>query len=249
MPEQLSVSIRPCCSHAEFSRCVELQREVWRFADLEIVAPDLFVVFTRTGGQVFGAWHGEETPGGQMIGFSLAGPAIRERKPYLHSHMVAVLPAWQNHGVGRLLKLAQREEALGRGINLIEWTFDPLEVRNAYFNIARLGVIVRRYEPDFYGITTSPLHRGLPTDRLVAEWWLDSLRVKQILAGEHSEHASERRTIRCPVPTIETAAQTQNKLRKEFQAALAEGFIVTGFESTAVEGTYLLEKGALFSAV
>jgi predicted GNAT superfamily acetyltransferase len=237
MPEQPSVSIRPCRSHAEFSRCVELQREVWQFADLEIVAPDLFVVFTRTGGQVFGAWRDD-----QMIGFSLAAPAIREGKAYLHSHMVAVLPEWQNRGVGRLLKLAQREEALSRGINLIEWTFDPLEVRNAYFNIAKLGVIVRRYEPDFYGITTSPLHRGLPTDRLVAEWWLDSPRVKQTLAGEVPQAVGERHSIRCAVAISETAAQVQRELRREFQAALAERFVVTGFERGKESGSYLLEK-------
>ena len=98
--------------------------------------------------------------------------------------MAAVLPEFRDLGIGRRLKLAQREDALARGISLIEWTFDPLQTKNAYFNICRLGAIARRYLTDVYGSTSSPLHAGLPTDRLVAEWHLESERVVDILAGK-----------------------------------------------------------------
>src|SRR6202012_2433270 len=102
---------------------------------------------------------------------------------YLHSHMLAVLPEYRNAGLGRRLKLAQRDDALSRGFDLMEWTFDPLEIKNAYFNLERLGAIARRYNVNQYGITSSPLQGGLPTDRLVAEWWLKSKRVEQLLAN------------------------------------------------------------------
>ncbi len=134
----------------------------------------MFVVARAVGGQIFGAWDGE-----QLAGYALAIPGVRDGRPYLHSHMLAVSPEYRNRGIGMQLKLAQREDALARGIDLMEWTFDPLQMKNAYFNIEKLGAIVRRYTPDFYGPSTSPLHGSLPTDRLHAEWWLKSKRVNR----------------------------------------------------------------------
>jgi predicted GNAT superfamily acetyltransferase len=104
--------------------------------------------------------------------------------------MLGVLPEYQNSGLGRKLKLAQRDEALQRSIKLIEWTFDPLEIKNAYFNMERLGAIVRRYVENQYGTTSSPLHGGLPTDRCTAEWLVASDRVKSILAGEPPDRSA-----------------------------------------------------------
>jgi predicted GNAT superfamily acetyltransferase len=98
--------------------------------------------------------------------------------------MLAVLPEYRNAGLGRSLKLAQRDDALQRGFELMEWTFDPLEIKNAYINIAKLGAIVRRYKRNFYGPSSSPLQGGLPTDRVYAEWWLRSKRVERALQGE-----------------------------------------------------------------
>src|SRR5262249_48116600 len=122
--------------------------------------------------------------GERMIGFCLAIPGLKAgTKGYLHSHMLGVLPEYSNRGVGRELKLAQRDEALHRNIDLIEWTFDPLEIKNAYFNIEKLGAIVRRYVPNQYGTTSSFLHGGLPTDRCTAEWWIDSDRVNAAIHG------------------------------------------------------------------
>src|SRR4029077_8107946 len=165
-------TVRACSSLSEFATCIEIERAVWGSADVDVVPLPLFVVAAETGGQVVGAFAGD-----RMIGFTLAIAGMRGRRPFLHSHMTAVLRPFRNQGAGRKLKFFQREEALARGIDLIEWTFDPLEIRNAHFNF-RLGAIARRFIPNMYGITTSPLHGRLPTDRLVAEWPLRSARVR-----------------------------------------------------------------------
>ena len=154
---------------AEFERCVEVQLAVWGYSDGDLIPKRVFIVADRIGGQVIGAFDQDV-----LVGFAMALPGYRDGKPYLHSHMLAVLPEYRNAGLGRRLKLAQRDDALARGFDRMEWTFDPLEIKNAHLNIARLGAIVRRYIRDFYGPTTSPLQGGLPTDRLVAEWWLRS---------------------------------------------------------------------------
>src|ERR1700730_14971354 len=156
--------VRKCCALEEFHACVELQREIWGEADLELEPVTMFVVASITGGQVLGAFDGE-----RLVGYTLALVGLRENRTYLHSHQTGVCPEYRDRGVGRMLKLFQREEALGRNIRWIEWTFDPLELKNAHFNLNRLGAICRRYVKDLYGVTTSPLHRGIPTDRLVAE--------------------------------------------------------------------------------
>ena len=173
------IAVRACEGLEEFRACVALQKEIWSEADLEIVPDTIFVVAAHTGGQTLGAFDGD-----RLIGFTLSMPGLRNGAPYLHSHMTGVHADYRDRGVGRMLKLLQREEALGRDIRLIEWTFDPLELRNAHFNLNRLGAICRRYLPNLYGITTSPLHRGLATDRLVAEWYLDSPRVLAALSGQ-----------------------------------------------------------------
>ena len=138
----------------------------------------MFLLASRIGGQVMGAFVGDSP---DAVGFAMALPGVRNGHPYLHSHMVGVLPEYRNLGIARALKLAQREDALARGFELMEWTFDPLEIKNAYLNIAKLGAIVRRYQHNFYGPSSSPLQGGLPTDRVYAEWWLRSKRVERAL--------------------------------------------------------------------
>ncbi len=169
------IQIRHCSGLAEYEECVRIQRVTW--GDDLIVPSGLSRIAQRTGGQVLGAFDGD-----RMVGFTLAFAGTRSGEPFLHSHQTAVLPEYRDAGVGRRLKLFQRQDALKRGIKLVEWTFDPLELKNAYFNLVRLGAIARVLIPNCYGITGSALHAGLPTDRLVAEWWLDSVRVKSILA-------------------------------------------------------------------
>ena len=232
-----AVSIRPCTDVASWRRCVELQHDVWHFDPAELVPVHVLAVAAKTGGQVIGAY----AQNGNQIGFALSFPAFRGSSRYLHSHMVAVLPQYQNRGVGKRLKVAQRDDALKRGLDLIEWTFDPLELRNAYFNIAHLGVIVRRYIPDLYGPSSSPLHRGLPTDRLVAEWRLNSPRVLAALGGDAGSHAGRTAEIFVPDTSRGATAEVQARVRAEFTSWFSRGYAVTGFARSGLDGKYLLE--------
>ena len=159
------VVIRKCHDLDEMRACVALQKEVWRFTDAELVPLRMFVVAEKIGGQVISAFDG-----GRIVAFALSIPGARTGHCYLHSQMLAVRDEYRNGGLGRRIKLFQREDALTRGFELIEWTFDPLEIKNAYLNVERLGAIARRYNVNQYGITSSPLQGGLPSDRLVAEW-------------------------------------------------------------------------------
>lgn len=228
------VTIRPCGSHAELKLCVDLQRRIWNFGDEDIVPAALFVVAQHTGGHAYCAFHGEEA-----VGFALAFAAGRDGLRFWHSHMVGVLPDYQNQGVGRLLKLHQRDEALRLGIPLIEWTFDPLQPRNAYFNIERLGVVIRRYIPDCYGESSSPLHGSLPTDRLVAEWRLASPRVRSVLMGtaalQHGPAAVE-----IAIPDLKNR-EIQAGLRHRFEELFSRGYAVTGFRRGNEMCEYVLE--------
>jgi predicted GNAT superfamily acetyltransferase len=237
----LELDVRHCSKLAEYEECVRVEHAVWGEA---IAVPSaLFVVAHHTGGQVVGAFHQ-----GKMAGFALALAAIRAGKPFLHSHMTAVLPEFRDRGVGRRLKLFQRQDALKRAIDLIEWTFDPLEVKNAHFNFVRLGAVARRYIPDCYGVTASPLHSGLPTDRLVAEWWLSSERVNSILADDaHPMNgAPQRVSIPANLTEIregnrEAAAGVQAQAREHFQKWFAKGYAAIGVESREGGTDYLLE--------
>ncbi len=170
--------IRKCGSLEEMQAAFALQKEVWSFSDADLIPVRMFVVASKIGGHVLGAFDRDE-----MIAFALAIPGTRNGHLYLHSHMLAVRQTYRNAGLGRKIKLHQREEALGRGFELMEWTFDPLEIKNSYLNIEKLGAITRRYNVNQYGITSSPLQGGLPTDRLVAEWWMKSRRVEDLLAN------------------------------------------------------------------
>ncbi len=237
------IAVRPLTQHAEFAEAVDLQRQIWGFEEIELLPVRLFVTAVKVGGQALGAYHGD-----RMIAFCLSIPGIRPGgRNYLHSHMLGVLKEYRNAGVGRMLKLAQRDDALARGIELVEWTFDPLEIKNAYFNLERLGAIVRRFVPNQYGATTSPLHGGLPTDRCVAEWWLRSPRVELLLAGKPAPHGEVVARIAVPaaIDSIKRtdsaqAREIQKRIRCEFQDHLSKNLAVIGFERTAEAGVYLL---------
>jgi predicted GNAT superfamily acetyltransferase len=222
-----------------------LQRAIWGYAEIDTVPDQMFVVAKKTGGQVLLAFDGDTA-----VGFALAFVALKNSGAYLHSHMVGVLAEYRDRGVGRLLKLAQREDALARGIELIEWTFDPLQLKNARFNIARLGAIVRHYLPNLYGRTTSPLHAGLPTDRLVAEWWVRSSRVENAVANSPAALVVSEKGQRIAIPTDirglcqtqpQVAEEMQSGVRERFERLIAAGYAATGFELNEKEGVYLLE--------
>ncbi len=235
------IVVRKCESLPEFHDCVSLQREVWGEADLEIEPVTSFVVASEVGGQVLGAFDGP-----RLVGYTLALVGFRDSVVFLHSHHTAVRESYRNRGVGRQLKLFQREEALSRGIRLIQWTFDPLEVRNAHFNLNRLGAICRRYISNLYGVTTSPLHRSLPTDRLVAEWRLDSPRVVAAI-GDIAFKSLSAAEIVVPGPPQSSQlgresdlSVLQARLREEFTALFARGYAAIGFRTGPQESAYLL---------
>jgi predicted GNAT superfamily acetyltransferase len=236
-----AVTIRKCATLAEMQACFALQKEVWNFSDAELVPVRIFVVAGKIGGQVMGAFATDDERSDQqeLIGFALAIPGVRNGHSYLHSQMLAVRQQYRNGGLGRRLKLYQREDALARGFELMEWTFDPLEIKNAYLNIEKLGAIARRYNVDQYGITSSPLQGGLPSDRLVAEWWMKSRRVESVLAETPSSAFECRNRIEVPAEIYkwkadpETRARAfavQGENRNRFLKAFAEGMSVLGYE-------------------
>jgi predicted GNAT superfamily acetyltransferase len=241
------IAVRHCHGIEEFKVCFALQQAVWGKSDIDIPVP-MFAVASETGGQVLGAFDGD-----RMVGFTLAIAGWREGRAFLHSHMTAVLRDYRDRGIGRRLKLFQRDDALARGIILVEWTFDPLEVKNAYFNLMRLGAIARRYLQNVYGITSSPLHGGIPTDRLVAEWWLASPRVEAILEGrEYAPHQSEfaqnRAQILVPADLPEPrqsdlgrSLAIQSTIRELFQSSLGKGYAAMRVEIGADGARYILE--------
>lgn len=236
------VVVRKCAGIEEYRQCVDLQREIWGEADLEVEPVTLFVVAEGTGGQVLGAFAG-----GRLIGYTLAVVGYREGTVFLHSHMTGVHRDYRDRGIGRALKLFQREEALGRGIRLVVWTFDPLETRNAHFNLNRLGAIARKYLPNHYGQTTSPLHLGLPTDRLLAEWQLDSGRVVAAISGLAPEPSEAPASIELPAELeswkgskCEDVARVQARIREEFTGWFARGYAAVGVKKQPSGAAYLL---------
>jgi predicted GNAT superfamily acetyltransferase len=210
--------IRQLYSEPELREAVALQKTIWGFEDADLLPFRMFVVATKIGGQLLGAFES-----GRMIAFCAAIPGLKpEGNAYLHSHMLGVLPEYRNAGVGRQLKLRQRDDALARGIDLIEWTFDPLDLKNAYFNIERLGAIVRRYVRNQYGLSSSVLHGGLPTDRCVAEWWIREPR----MVAEVVEQ------IQVPGDIADARAK-QAEIADRFEDCFSRGLSVVGVEGSS----------------
>jgi predicted GNAT superfamily acetyltransferase len=236
------IVVRKCESLPELKRCCELQRQIWMEADLDVEPVTIMIVAARTGGVVLGAFDGDD-----LVGFTEAIMGLKSGQPYLHSHVTGVLEAYRNRGVGRMLKRFQREEALSRGIRLVQWTFDPLETRNAHFNLNRLGAICREFIPNLYGVTSSPLHHGIPTDRLLAEWHLDSPRVIARSAGMTEPSAPSLETVRVPVELEQwkktdsgKIAELQQRIGAQFTQLFARGYAVLGLNVSPEGATYEL---------
>lgn len=240
------VEVRHCHGLEEWQQCAQLEKEVWGFD--ECVPLPIYVVAAEAGGQVLGAFLE-----GELVGFTVAVAGLHSRggklTPFLHSHMTAVRSEHRDRGIGRQLKLFQRQDALSRGIRLVEWTFDPLEMRNAHFNLMRLGAVARRLIPNCYGITSSELHCRMPTDRLVAEWWLEAPRVTRLLGGKTASRPEGAvQSILVPARMEEwrrddrdKAIAEQARIAGEFQKWFAQGFVATAVENTPDGGAYLLE--------
>ncbi len=185
--DEIKVSIGPFRNLSDYNTCVEIQREVWHFDDIDIVPAPMLLAADHCGGMNIGAYNNL----GELIGFACSILGMEGNQLLQHSHMLAVRVAYRNFDVGHKLKLFQRKEALRRKIKTITWTFDPMQPLNAHFNLGKLGASAASYAEDFYGETTSALHRGLPTDRLLTHWDLASERV-----AERLESGSPRRDLR-----------------------------------------------------
>jgi predicted GNAT superfamily acetyltransferase len=254
MAESDGIDIRECASVEEFDACVRLQREAFGLPDLELSPRRHLIVARSAGGFTLGAFAGE-----RMVGFVLNQLAAR-RAPETgaeetigYSHMMAVAKDYQNRGVGARLKWAQRARVLAEGRRFIRWTWDPAQARNAHFNLNRLGVVVRRYAVNYYGTDYStvtgkfaePL--GLDSDRLVAEWELDSPRVEAFARGDAPEPLGEPAAAVTIPPSwgalvVEDPAAARAQLRRvrgEFQNALAAGLVCAGFDRDTAGPKYL----------
>lgn len=261
------IVIRSCEGQEELEACVQMQVNTWGFDQTDTIPRKAFLVMQKVGGQVIGAFDTElagapaEGDANSMIGFAMSLPGVKPGKnfadgkplPYLHSHMLAVNEVYRNRGIGAQLKLAQRQEGLERGIRRMEWTFDPLEIKNAFLNIHKLGVVITEYRPDFYGVSSSRLQAGLPTDRLLAEWYLDSERVRCRLEGRPSAVPVIEERITVPASIYQWKASIQDRPlalavqsenRVKFQRAFSRGLAVLGYARDA-EGNGVFELGQL----
>ena len=218
--------IRPVRTIEEFLAVEGLQQTVWNVVDRELVAALHLIPSCAVGAILLAAFDGD-----RMIGFVYGFPGFEGSQRIIHSDMLAVLPEYRGSGLGQRLKLAQRDAALERGVEKITWTFDPLQARNAHLNFNRLGVTADRYLRDFYGQTSSPLHRGIGTDRLWVTWDLVRPAPSREMGGRRIEIPPDISAL-----PVEEAVRWREKTRREFEEAFAEGAVVTGFAG----GAYVL---------
>ena len=190
----MAVTYRDLTTLADFAGVVDLEREIWGPGYDEVVPVPILAVTVMRGGILVGAFAGD-----RMIGFVYSLACIKHRQPTQWSHMLGVLDAFRSDGVGYRLKILQRERTLAMGLELVEWTYDPMQAMNAHLNFAKLGVIVEEYEVNVYGESSSPLHRGNPTDRFIAEWHVSDARVEDRLRGAAAL---------APVLTVEPAGRS-----------------------------------------
>ncbi|HEY0077860.1 MAG TPA: GNAT family N-acetyltransferase [Pyrinomonadaceae bacterium] len=245
------LTVRECTSLEEFDECVRMQREAFGLPDLELSPRRHLIVSKSAGGWVLGAFDAE-----RLVGFVLHLTAVRGREIIGYSHMMAVALAYQNRGVGARLKWAQRSRALSEGVGFIRWTFDPMQARNAHFNLNRLGVVVRSYAENFYGTDYHTANGaygqqlGIDSDRLIAEWELGSARVEALARGQMPTEL--------PRPALEveitsnwsallredaaSARREQLRVRSEFQEALAQGLACARFERDSSRPRYLFYR-------
>ncbi len=250
------IVVRECATIEEFDSCVRLQREVFGLPDLEISPRRHLIVSCEAGGWTLAAFAGET-----IVGFVHHLAAIRNgNEIFGYSHMMAVAPEYQNKGVGALLKWSQRAHVLSEGRSFIKWTWDPMQARNAHFNLNRLGVTVSSYAANFYGTdypsspTAQGLTPGIDSDRLFASWQLQTRRVNELAGGTPATiQARPAVTIAVPrnwaelVKTKPAEAKTeQSRVRGEFQTAFYKGLVCAAFERTPEQPRYLLfEREAL----
>ncbi len=248
---EIKIEIREAETVAELTECVALQKKVFKLPDLEISPVRHLIVTKNAGGFTLAA-----LADGKIVGFVLSVPMFAGEKRAFYSHMMAVDDNFQNHGIGAKLKWAQRARSLAAHVTLVVWTFQPVQARNAFLNLEKLGAEIRHYKPNFYGTDYSTAHLsdgkiGIDSDRLLAEWHLESEKVAALSKGEKFTEKTE------PAKTVEVinnwndlfktdprrAALEQEKIKAEFQAAFAENLVCRSFERSATNPKYLLYKG------
>jgi predicted GNAT superfamily acetyltransferase len=239
-PDSMNITFRACRDLEDFEQIAALQEKIWGDSPRELTPSHIFLAIEKSGGQIFAAYDQE-----QMIGFLLGLIGLQNGEPYIHSHMTGILPEYQHRGIGYQLKMKQREDALTRKINRIQWTFDPFKLRNAYFNFNKLGAIARTYLPNVYGVTVSHFDQGMPTDRLLAEWELDSPRYSTVSGSDlvtlpRKQIANAVHKIF--VPAENQTLQIQTEIREQFQVAFEQGLIVTSVERVGAGGNYCLSQ-------
>ncbi len=247
--EQVEITLRQCQTVAEFDACVVLQKEAFGLPDREISPRRHLVVTHHSGGWVLGAFAGA-----RLVGFVLHLLALKDGEKAGYSHMMAVAKDMQNHGIGAKLKWAQRARALSEGVRYIKWTWDPMQARNAHFNLNRLGAVVRSYAENFYGTDYLPQAEyganplGLDSDRLFAEWELDSPQVAA-LSTHYANALSNNPAAEIAIPSNWLALVAQDpararaeqlRVRNEFQQAFAQNLVCAGFQRDAARPRYLL---------
>lgn len=248
------IVIRECTSIDEFDRCTRLQREIFGLPDLEISPRRHLIVSRQAGGWTLGAFvtQGDEE---RLVGFVHHLAAVRGNEIFGYSHMMAVAHEYQNQGVGARLKWSQRKWAIEEGRSFIKWTWDPMQARNAHFNLNRLGVTVTAYAENFYGRDypgTQPELPGIDSDRLFADWQLQSTRVIELANGSGLQvSANPDAAIQIPAEWSTLIKQNpakakheQLRVRQEFQNAFAAGLVCAGFERSPESPRYLLYKAA-----
>jgi predicted GNAT superfamily acetyltransferase len=241
MENLMMIEVKPIKDMKDFKKIPEIQKSAWGFSDRDIEPHQLMTRVQKYGGLVQGLYFN-----GELAGFTYAILAKWQGKYFIYSHMTGVRKEEQKKGFGFLLKKAQREEVLNMGYDVIRWNFDPLESMNAFFNIHRLGIISVEYEKDIYGTGESGLHKGLPTDRLIATWNLNSDHVIDKMHGkdlpiieqvpEKNPEDFSQQTAYIEIPRdirslkktdIDEAVRWRMKTRRLFEAAFQNGYIAT----------------------
>jgi predicted GNAT superfamily acetyltransferase len=252
----VNIRIREIDEFAEIRAVEELQKEVWGIPDLDVVPSTQLVAAKEAGGVLIGAFDGDV-----LVGFVYGFPSYERGQLAHHSHMLAVKPAYRNFDLGRRLKLAQRDHVMTQGIELISWTFDPLQSLNAHFNFNKLGVIADRYLPDFYGEDAASFLHQTGTDRLWVSWFVSRERVPvnfdvgatlvRVGADESPERGDaigDADHIAIEIPSNidallnETALKWRAETRRAFTEALKAGYVVKSFVRSEQAGKYLLSK-------
>ena len=211
------IRIRDLKTIDDFRRVVDLEHAVWGYTDsADTVTVPVFIFTVKRGATLIGAFDADD----RMVGFAYAVVGIKDGRPMLWSHMTGVLPDYRG-GLGYRLKLEQRARALAQGYELIEWTFDPMQAMNAHLNFAKLGGVVEEYAENFYGESTSALHRGTPTDRLVVSWRIGEPHVVRRLEQTSGLQARSHEVEEAPVANV-TAIDGEWRVVKSLDLSVVE---------------------------